>query len=118
MIWLVPILAGVLGGWLLFDGTRALVIGDYVTARTGPHAGQLGPWANLVMMVGLPPRGLLLKLVHCGLGLLWLVTALSFAVHAPHARWGLVACAVLSLWYVPFGTIVGIAVMVLLLLLN
>ena len=26
----------------------ALVKGDYVTPKSGPYAGQLGPWSNVV----------------------------------------------------------------------
>jgi len=37
-------LAAVEAGWMLFDGSRALIVGDYVTAKSGPYAGQLGPW--------------------------------------------------------------------------
>lgn len=40
--WTVAILGVILGSWLLFDGTRALVVGDYVTPRSGKYAGQLG----------------------------------------------------------------------------
>lgn len=36
--WVVLVMALVEGGWLAFDGGRALVVGDYVTAQSG----QLG----------------------------------------------------------------------------
>ena len=40
--WVVLLLAFTEGGWLAFDGGHALVVGDYVTPRTGRFAGQLG----------------------------------------------------------------------------
>ena len=36
-------LAGVEAGWMVFDGTRALVVGDYVTPSSEEHAGEPGP---------------------------------------------------------------------------
>jgi hypothetical protein len=50
------------GSWMGFDGIRALTVGDYVTPRTGPYAGQLGPWRLVVGAVGLDPRGTPMKL--------------------------------------------------------
>jgi len=43
-------------GWLAFDGAHAILTGDYVTPSTGPHAGQLGPWAALARAIGVDPR--------------------------------------------------------------
>jgi hypothetical protein len=59
--WVVVLLAGVEAGWMVADGARALVIGDYRTPARGRHAGQLGPWAGLVQLVGIPPRSTLMK---------------------------------------------------------
>jgi len=39
MRWIIIVLAITLAGWLAFDGTHALVTGDYVTPRTGQYAG-------------------------------------------------------------------------------
>jgi hypothetical protein len=41
--WLIAALVLLNGGWMAFDGGRALMLGDYVTPRTGQFAGQLGP---------------------------------------------------------------------------
>ena len=112
--WLVVVLALLLGGWLTFDGCRALVIGDYVTPRSGAYAGQLGPWAKLVSAVGLDPRSTGVKATHVLLGIAWLVGATAFAIRAPWAWTGLMACAVLSLWYLPFGTLIAVVQIVLL----
>jgi hypothetical protein len=41
--WIVAALAALNGGWMTFDGARALIVGDYVTPSSGEYAGQLGP---------------------------------------------------------------------------
>ena len=71
------------GGWLAFDGGRALVVGDYVTSRSGQYAGQLGPWAKVVSTVGIEPRSTLMKSIHLVLGTGWLVVMICFAVGVP-----------------------------------
>lgn len=117
MTWMrsaVLVLALVLGGWFAFDGVHALTRGDYVTPRSGAHAGQLGPWAHLVSAVGLEPRSTLMKSVHLLFGAAWLVAAAGFLRRAPWGWRGLLLSAVASLWYVPFGTLIGIVLLVLL----
>ena len=49
--WLIVLLVALNAGWMIFDGTRALTVGDYVTAASGDRAGQLGPWATLVKAI-------------------------------------------------------------------
>ena len=117
MTWMrtaVLVLALVLGGWFAFDGVHAFTRGDYVTPRTGAHAGQLGPWAQVVSAVGIEPRSTLMKSVHVLLGAAWLVGAAGFLRRAPWSRRALLLSAVASLWYLPFGTMIGLAQLVLL----
>ena len=114
--WIVLLLAVLEAGWLTFDGARALIVGDYVTARSGPYAGQLGPWSKLVAAAGIPPRSTLMKGIHVGLGALWLAVAACFALDFPWARQAMLVCAVLGLWYLPFGTLLSLVQIVLLLL--
>jgi hypothetical protein len=114
--WLVVLLAIQEAGWLAFDGTRALLVGDYVTPSSGPHAGQLGPWSKLVAGVGLEPRSTLVKSLHVLLGAGWLAMAVCFALRLPWAWWGMLGCAVATLWYLPFGTLLSLLQIVLLLL--
>jgi hypothetical protein len=59
--WIVAALVILNGGWMAFDGARALVVGDYVTPKTGQYAGQLGPWAKLIQAIGIEPRSTLMK---------------------------------------------------------
>ncbi|HUG89733.1 MAG TPA: hypothetical protein VML55_02805 [Planctomycetaceae bacterium] len=78
------------------------------------YTGQLGPWSRVVTAVGLEPRSPLVKGFHVALGLLWLASAACFALRGPNAGWAVAACSVASLWYLPFGTLVGIAELLLL----
>lgn len=114
--WVVLSLAFVEAGWLAFDGGRALVVGDYVTPRSGRHAGQLGSWAKVVSAVGIEPRSILMKSIHLVLGVGWLGVMVCFAMRLPWARSGMIACAALGLWYLPFGTLLSFAQIVLLLM--
>jgi hypothetical protein len=109
-------LALIEGGWLAFDGGRALVLGDYVTPQSGQYAGQLGPWAKVVTAIGIEPRSTLMKSIHFALGLAWIVMAICFALRLPWAWSGMLVCAVLGLWYLPFGTILSVTQIILLLL--
>jgi hypothetical protein len=116
LTWLVVVLALIEGGWLAFDGTRALITGDYVTVESAEGPGQLGPWARVVTAVGIDPRSTLMKGVHLGLGLGFLATTACFGLGVAGARTGMVLCAVLGLWYLPFGTLLGLIQIVVLLL--
>ncbi len=109
-------LAFVEGSWLTFDGGHALLVGDYVTPRSGQYAGQLGPWAKVVSAIGIEPRSTLMKSIHLVLGLAWIVVMICFALGLPWAWSGMLVCAVLGLWYLPFGTILSVIQIILLLL--
>ncbi len=114
--WILVVLGLLEGGWLLFDGSRALSVGDYVTPGSGQYAGQLGPWSKLVSAIGVEPRSTFMKCVHVGLGAAWLVTTFAFMLRMPWAWSGMLTCAVLSLWYLPFGTLFSVIQIILLLL--
>jgi hypothetical protein len=115
--WIVVLLALVEGGWLLFDGLHAFVTGDYVTPSSGRHAGQLGPWSRLWIAVGIEPRSMLVRSVHVGLGAVWLACTAAYVAGWPPARTGMLACAVAGAWYLPFGTLLSLVQIVLLLCL-
>ena len=112
--WIAIAMAIVLGGWMAFDGLHALVTGDFVTASSGDYAGQLGPWSKLVAAVGIPPRSLAMKVVHVALGGAWFVAVGLFAARHRLGRFALGLCAIAGLWYLPFGTIIGVIVLGLL----
>ena len=102
-------------GWMLFDGSRALIIGDYVTPQTGEYAGQLGPWANLVEAIGIEPRSTMMKAIFVLYGLSGIVAVIAYALKKGWARSALIILAILGLWYVPIGTITNVITLLLLL---
>jgi hypothetical protein len=105
---LVLILGLVEGIWMTFDGTRALIVGDYVTPSSGAHAGELGPWNHVVKALGIPPRSTAMKLIFVAYGLTWLLVTIAFAFHAPWAWPAMLIAAFATLWYLPVGTVFGI----------
>ena len=59
-----------------------------------------------------------MKSIHLALGLVWLVVIICFALRVPGAWSGMLVCAVLGLWYLPFGTMLSVVQIVLLLVLG
>ena len=99
---------------MTFDGTRALVVGDYTTRSTGAHAGQLGPWHLVVERIGIAPRSTAIKLIFVTFGVAWLVIAFAMLRGVHWARTAMLVVAVLTLWYLPVGTALSIVEIALL----
>ena len=114
--WIAIMLALLEAGWMTFDGTRALVVGDYVTPRTGAYAGQLGPWTKTVSAIGIEPRSTLMKTIFIVYGIVWLGFIACYARGFEWARWAMLFAAVGTLWYLWLGTTVGVMIIVLLLI--
>ena len=112
--WVTVILVGFTAGWMLFDGSRALILGDYITPRSGEYAGQLGPWSNLVKAVGIEPRSTFMKLIFVGYGLSALTVMVCFVLGFPWARMALMIVCILGLWFLPIGTITNLIALILL----
>jgi hypothetical protein len=112
--WVVLALVLVNAGWMIFDGSTALIRGDYVTPGAGRHAGELGPWSEVVRATGLDPRHTRVKLGFVVYGGAYLVAALLFFARLPWGRRLLALTAILGLWYLPFGTLINLAVIILL----
>ena len=105
--WVMAALALVPGLWMTFDGGRALTVGDYVTPRSGPYAGQLGPWHHAVGAVGVDPRGTAMKVTFVAFGAAWLAGAAACALGVRCAAGAVLGLGVATLWYLPVGTAVG-----------
>ena len=103
---------------MTFDGTRALLVGDYVTPRTGPHAGELGPWHYVVERVGITPRSTAMKLIFVAFGISWLVIGAALVLQLAWAPTAALVAAILTMWYLPVGTVSSVIQIVLLLLLR
>lgn len=114
--WVVVALVVVDAGYMVVDGGRALVAGDYFTPSSGEHAGELGPWARVVSALGVEPRSTGMKAFFVAYGLVWLGVAAAFAFGRPSwSWWAMLGLAVGSVWYATVGTVVSIAVVALLL---
>lgn len=112
--WLIASPGMFLGTWLLYDGIRAFIVGDFTTPKKGAYAGQLGLWSHVILALGLDPQSPLVKAVHVTLGLMWVTSAISLLLGTAWAWWGLLICAITSLWYLPVGTVVAVVQILLL----
>ena len=113
-VWIPALSIAFTAGWMLFDGARALLVGDYVTAKSGEYAGRLGPWAGLVSAIGIEPRSTLMKSIFVTYGLAGLAAAVCYLLGLPWGRTALIAMAILGLWYLPIGTAVNLIGLILL----
>ena len=95
-----------LGGWMTFDGIHVLATGKYF----GPE--KPGPWADLVAAVGLDPFAL--GPVFVLFGLAWLAAFGLIVARHPASRAAATVAAVATLWYLPVGTLLALAVLILL----
>jgi hypothetical protein len=93
--------------WFLVDGITALTTGNYITPSSGAYAGSLGPWASALWAMNIDPLGQPAKIAFVLLGIIWLVHARNVIVRKV-VRPATVLLCVLTLWYLPFGTIVAI----------
>jgi len=113
--WVGSVLSSFIGTWLIFDGTRAILLGSYVTPSSGRFAGQLGPWSHLIKAFGLDPMSMPVKLLHIITGIALLVAvAMLWSVPAL-GWWFMLGACILGMWYLPWGTVfLAIAIVLLL----
>ena len=116
--WLVVFFAVSESGWMLFDGSRELIVGDYATLQSGERKGQLGPWATVVAALGIEPRSTLVKCIFAAYGLGRLAIIAAFAVGVQRSWPGMVVAAAGSLWYLPVGTALAVIQLALLIVLR
>lgn len=116
LTWIAIVLALIEAGWMTFDGTRAFVVGDYVTPKTGEYAGQLGPWTKIVAVVGIEPRSSLMKAIFIIYGIAWLAMIVCHALGYRWAWWAMLFAAIGALWYLWIGTVANVIIIVLLLI--
>ena len=114
--WAVILLSLMEASYMAFDGGRALIVGEYITPASGEFAGQLGPWAQVVMAVGIDPRSTLMKNIFVVYGTLWLITIGAYILRASWSWSAMLIAALGSFWYLPFGTLFSLIQIVLLLL--
>lgn len=105
----IVLLATLIGGYMIADAFHALYTGDYITI-----GGHLGPWTAVLARAHIPYTSLLAKLIFLTAGSLYIVIAIDYAVNDLRSAAGVAAIAIATLWYLPFGTIFSLAVLVLL----
>lgn len=103
-------------GYMVFDGARALITGDYLRPQQGKYAGQLGPWAGVVENIGINPMSVFMKSIFLLVGLYGLVATGAFALNRKQGWLLLIIFSVASLWNMMFGTMSSIIVILLLVL--
>lgn len=102
------------GGWMVFDGAHALILGDYVTPSSGRFAGQLGPWSRIVEAAGIAPRSVLMKTIFVLYGVAYLAAMVAWARRVDGSRSVLIGLAALGLWHLPWGTLLNLIAIALL----
>jgi hypothetical protein len=107
------VLSLALGAWMLFDGARALMTGEYTTPRSGRYAGQLGAWTGIVMRIGIDPRSTAMKILFVISGFAWLAVAAGLAFGTAGILQIAIVLAIASLWYVPIGSAIALVVLLL-----
>jgi len=112
--WIIIVLVAFTAGWMVFDGLRALIVGDYVTPKSGEYAGQLGAWSNVVKAIGIEPRSILMKSIFVMYGLITLAIAVCFILGVSWARMALIIVCILGLWFLPIGTVTNLVALALL----
>jgi hypothetical protein len=103
---ILSLIALLVGGWMIFDGVHVLTRGRYF----GPE--KPGPWSDVVAAVGLDPFGFGVTFIV--LGLLWLLSLAAVLLRPRHGWYAALLVAILTLWYLPVGTILALLYVALL----
>ena len=109
MRYIVLVLSLVNGLWMLIDGIYVISTGKYI----GPE--KPGPWASLIGMTGVD----VFKFgpVFVLFGVAWLAFVTAFWFDRPWAKMLGIVLSILTLWYLPFGTLISIVLLVVFLFL-
>jgi hypothetical protein len=100
-------------GYMVVDGLRAIIKGDYIRPSTGPYAGQLGPWTTVVQRLGIEPESALMKRIFVVIGVLGLVATVLYTTDKIDELPMLIV-ALLSIWNLYLGTLISILMILLL----
>jgi hypothetical protein len=95
------------GGYMLLDGVFVLFKGKYI----GPE--KPGPWANLFYKLNID----VFKLgpLFIVFGLLWLIWLYGFLTSQNWAYFFGITISIVTLWYLPIGTLFSVIILVTLL---
>lgn len=104
---IISLIALFVGGWMIFDGINVLSTGKYF----GPQ--KPGLWSDVVSFAGLDPFKFGIPFIL--LGILWILFPAAMLFHQTWAWYGALLTAILTLWYLPMGTVVSLVYIVMLL---
>ncbi len=99
------------GIWMLADGIHALRSGHYY----GP---SLGLWAAVVSRAGIDPNSTTMMWTFVAFGVLWLIVLAMVGARARHALTLALLAAIITLWFLPVGTLLSAMAIVFALLLS
>lgn len=104
---LIGILGFLNGGYMLLDGIYVLLKGKYI----GPE--RPGPWSTLLEKMGV---GNVFSLgpLFIAFGLCWMVWLYALLTLQPWAVWFGILVSILTLWYLPVGTLFSLIILVIL----
>jgi hypothetical protein len=102
-------------GWFLLEGVRALTTGNYYTPKAGKYKGQLGPWAKVVGAVGINPQSAFMRSTFLIIGIVWFFFIICFALQVTWAWLGMLIMPIITLWYLPIGTLLSLMQIIILL---
>ena len=103
----IAILSFILGTWLIFDSARKLLTGYF----TGEQTIGLGSWATIVSALGVRPADMAFPFVF--LGIIWIVNGIIVLLGTSTRYERTIAISIVTLFYAPPGTLVGILNIVL-----
>ncbi len=103
--YVLSLIALIQGGWMIFDGQNVLRTGKYF----GPDVP--GPWRHIPQALGIDPFSL--GPLFLALGAVWILLGLMVAF-GNLMFWAITATAMLSLLYLPMGTVLSLAVLMIL----
>ena len=119
IIKIIIVILGLLNaGYMTFDGSRALIKGDYIRPSSGDYAGQLGPWSKLVEKIGTDPMSTTMKSIFVLFGVTGLIITICFALGKPWAWKAMLIFNICSAWNLMFGTISSVIQIILLIVLR
>ena len=76
----------------------------------------MGAWSKFIRAIGIEPRSTLMKTIFVVYGVLWLIVMACFVFQVSWAWWAMLIAAIGSLWYWPFGTMLDVLQIILLLM--
>ena len=111
LLGILAVLGATSGGWMLFDGLRRLIVGDYVRIH-----GQLGPWRHLFAAVGVNPTALGVAFLFLVCGVFRLVATVGLLAGASWGWTAMLISSIAILWYLPVGTATAVLTIIILFL--